>query len=77
MGRQVRARVADEVLWGSVQTKEQKRHLLRFWVDTHANSRPIAPTFAPRSSVFAHGGFRVPEGSKLRLPLHPPSRPEA
>jgi hypothetical protein len=60
-----------------VQAKHEKRHLLRFWVDTAANTRPIAPTFAPRSSVQSAGGFRVPPGSKLRLPLHPPSRPDA
>ncbi|EIE24910.1 Clavaminate synthase-like protein [Coccomyxa subellipsoidea C-169] len=59
------------------EASDEKRHLLRFWVDTDANTRPIAPTFAPRSSVQAQGGFKVPEGSKLRLPLHPPSRPDA
>jgi hypothetical protein len=61
----------------SAQTADEKRHLLRFWVDSVNNSRPIAPTFAPRSSVQAQGGFKVPGTSKLRLPLHPPGRPEA
>lgn len=41
------------------QADNEKRHLLRFWVDTLANTRPIAPTFAPRSSVQAKGGFKV------------------
>lgn len=41
------------------QADDEKRHLLRFWVDTDANTRPIAPTFAPRSSVQAEGGFKV------------------
>ncbi len=41
------------------QATDEKRHLLRFWVDTDANNRPIAPTFAPRSSVQAQGGFKV------------------
>lgn len=60
-----------------LQDNSQRRHLLRFWVDTDANDRPIAPTFAPRSSVAARGGFRVPEQAPLRLPLRPPSRPDA
>lgn len=60
-----------------LQTNDQKRHLLRFWVDTDANDRPIAPTFAPRSSVQDLGGFRYTPGTKLRLPLVPPSRPNA
>ena len=33
------------------QTPQTKRHLLRWWVHSDANDRPIAPTFAPRSSV--------------------------
>ena len=49
-----------------VQADDEKRHLLRFWVDTDANTRPIAPTFAPRSSVQAKGGFKV---STRSLPL--------
>ena len=60
-----------------LQTNDQKRHLLRFWVDTFANNRPIAPTFAPRSSVQEKGGFRYTPGTKIRLPLVPPSRPDA
>ncbi len=32
---------------------------------------PAAPSFAPRSNVEATGGFKVPPGSKLRLPLYP------
>ncbi|KAK9863979.1 hypothetical protein WJX84_007599 [Apatococcus fuscideae] len=51
----------------------QKRHLLRWWVDSTANSRPIAPTFAPRSSVPANGGFHD-YGEKVRLPFYPYSR---
>ena len=43
----------------AAQARDEKRHLLRFWVDTDANTRPIAPTFAPRSSVQAQGGFKV------------------
>ncbi len=57
-----------------LQTPETKRHLLRFWVHTDNNPRPIAKHYAPRSSVLPEGGFRVPEGSKLRLPLYPYSR---
>ena len=34
----------------------------------------VAPHFAPRSNVQEKGGFAVPEGSKLRLPLYPYSR---
>ena len=34
----------------------------------------IAPHFAPRSNVQEKGGFAVPEGSKVRLPLYPYSR---
>jgi hypothetical protein len=47
------------MLWCAVKASDEKRHLLRFWVDTDANNRPIAPTFAPRSSVQAQGGFKV------------------
>ncbi len=52
----------------------EKRHLLRWWVASDANKRPIAPLFAPRSNVQPTGGFIVPEGSKIRLPLYPYSR---
>ena len=38
------------------------------------NPRPIAPSFAPRSLVPPEGGFRVPQGSTVRLPLFPYSR---
>ncbi len=51
-----------------------KRHLLRWWVASDANKRPIAPLFAPRSNVQPTGGFIVPEGSQVRLPLYPYSR---
>ena len=34
----------------------------------------VAPHFAPRSNVQEQGGFTVPVGSKLRLPLYPYSR---
>ncbi len=57
-----------------LQTPETKRHLLRFWVHTDSNPRPVAGHYAPRSNVNPEGGFRVPEGSKLRLPLFPYSR---
>ena len=52
----------------------EKRHLLRWWVASDANKRPIAPLFAPRSNVQPTGGFIVPEGSQIRLPLYPYSR---
>ncbi|DBB18065.1 hypothetical protein WJX82_011687 [Trebouxia sp. C0006] len=52
----------------------EKRHLLRWWVASDANKRPIAPLFAPRSNVQPTGGFIVPEGSQVRLPLYPYSR---
>ncbi|KAK9813026.1 hypothetical protein WJX72_007708 [[Myrmecia] bisecta] len=52
----------------------EKRHLLRWWVHTDANKRPIASHYAPRSNVQEGGGFRVPEGSNIRLPLYPYSR---
>lgn len=57
-----------------VQSVEDKRHLIRWWIHTDGNPRPIAPSFAPRGSVAEDGGFRVPAGSKLRLPFHPYSR---
>lgn len=58
------------------QTLEQKRHLLRWWIaqPEERNPRPVAPSFAPRSVVPREGGFRVPEGSKLRLPFFPYGR---
>ena len=96
------------------QANDEKRHLLRWWVHTYDNPRPvrgccvplslnlcdavsdavsdsresygidpdpfvvpaaqIAPHFAPRSNVQEKGGFTVPKGSKLRLPLYPYSR---
>ena len=52
----------------------EKRHLLRWWVASDASKRPIAPLFAPRSNVQPTGGFIVPEGSEVRLPLYPYSR---
>ena len=57
-----------------MQTPREKRHLLRWWVATDANKRPIPPLFAPRSNVQATGGFVVPKGSSVRLPLYPYSR---
>ncbi len=30
-----------------------------------------APHYAPRSSIQAGGGFKVPPGTNLRLPLYP------
>ena len=50
---------------------EEKRHLLRWWFaqPRERNPRPIAKSYAPRSNVAPGGGFRVPEGSKLRLPF--------
>ncbi len=30
-----------------------------------------APSFAPRSSILPGGGFKVPPGTNLRLPLYP------
>jgi len=40
----------------------------------HVPAEQVAPHFAPRSNVQEKGGFTVPEGSKLRLPLYPYSR---
>ena len=40
-------------------------------MDSDANDRPIAPTFAPRSSVRPEGGFKYDAGTKLRLPFFP------
>lgn len=59
---------------GSLQTPQEKRHLLRWWVHSDANDRPVAPTFAPRSSVRPEGGFKYDAGTKLRLPFFPYSR---
>lgn len=56
------------------ETPREKCHLLRWWVATDANERPIPPLFAPRSNVQATGGFVVPKGSAVRLPLYPYSR---
>ncbi|KAK9845169.1 hypothetical protein WJX84_011671 [Apatococcus fuscideae] len=56
------------------ETPLEKRHLLRWWVHSDANDRPIAPTFAPRSSVRPEGGFKYDAGTKLRLPFFPYSR---
>ena len=58
------------------QTSEEKRHLLRWWIaqPKDRNPRPIAPSFAPRGSVQTSGGFRVPDGSNLRLPFYPYAR---
>ncbi|KAK9816577.1 hypothetical protein WJX72_002145 [[Myrmecia] bisecta] len=56
------------------EAPDQKRHLLRWWVAGREHTRPIARTFAPRSSIFPEGGFRVPEDSPLRLPLYPYTR---
>eukprot|EP00879_Flechtneria_rotunda_P022803 GHRR01024084.1.p1 GENE.GHRR01024084.1~~GHRR01024084.1.p1 ORF type:complete len:107 (-),score=4.05 GHRR01024084.1:765-1085(-) len=55
----------------------QNRHLLRWWVHTDNNKRPIAPHFAPRSNVGPQGGFSMPhyrDLTKQRLPLYPYSR---
>ena len=43
-----------------MQTKETKRHLLRWWIaqPKEQNPRPVAPSFAPRSLVQPGGGFR-------------------
>ncbi|KAL3155553.1 hypothetical protein ABBQ38_011107 [Trebouxia sp. C0009 RCD-2024] len=56
------------------ETPREKRHLLRWWIASDANKRPIPPYFAPRSNVQPTGGFRVPESSPVRLPLYPYSR---
>ncbi|KAK9813596.1 hypothetical protein WJX73_009365 [Symbiochloris irregularis] len=58
------------------ETVEEKRHLLRWWIaqPKEQNPRPIAPSFAPRSLVQPGGGFRVPEGSNVRLPFYPYAR---
>lgn len=55
----------------------QNRHLVRWWVHSDANARPIPPHYAPRSNVGAQGGFLVPDYddlSKQRLPLYPYAR---
>jgi hypothetical protein len=55
----------------------QNRHLLRWWVHSDNNERPIAPHYAPRSNVGPIGGFLVPgypDLSQQRLPLYPYSR---
>lgn len=55
----------------------QNRHLLRWWVHTDGNTRPVAPHYVPRSNVGPEGGFLVPDYpdlSKQRLPLYPYSR---
>lgn len=55
----------------------QNRHLLRWWVHSDANRRPIPPHYAPRSNVGPLGGFLVPgypDLSRQRLPLYPYSR---
>ena len=59
-----------------MQTVETKRHLLRWWIaqPKERNPRPIAPSFAPRALVQPGGGFRVPEGSTVRLPFYPYAR---
>lgn len=57
-----------------VQTPREKRHLLRWWIASDGNKRPIPPHFAPRSNVQPTGGFKVPENSKIRLPFYPYSR---
>ncbi len=57
-----------------MQAPNEKRHLLRWWVDSTANDRPIAPSFAPRSSVRPEGGFYHDDGAKLRLPFFPYAR---
>ena len=59
-----------------VQDNGDKRHLLRWWIaqPKERNPRPIAPSFAPRSLVPPEGGFRVPDGSNVRLPFFPYSR---
>ncbi|KAK9809629.1 hypothetical protein WJX73_008948 [Symbiochloris irregularis] len=58
------------------EAPEEKRHLLRWWFaqPPERNPRPIAKSYAPRSNVGPEGGFRVPEGSKLRLPFWPYGR---
>lgn len=58
------------------ESDEQRRHLLRWWIaqPKEQNPRPIAPSFAPRSLVQLQGGFRVPEGSHVRLPFFPYGR---
>ncbi|WIA42630.1 hypothetical protein OEZ86_008603 [Tetradesmus obliquus] len=53
------------------------RHLVRWWVHSDSNKRPVAPHYAPRSNVGDIGGFLVPhypDLSKQRLPLYPYSR---
>ncbi len=57
-----------------MQKPEEKRHLLRWWVHSDANDRPVAPTFAPRSSVRPEGGFKHDADAKLRLPFFPYGR---
>ena len=59
-----------------MQGLDQKRHLLRWWIaqPKEQNPRPVAPSFAPRSLVSPGGGFRVPEGSNVRLPFFPYGR---
>ena len=57
-----------------MQAPHEKRHLLRWWVASDANKRPIPPLFAPRSNVQPAGGFVYPTSSQLRLPLYPYSR---
>ena len=55
----------------------QNRHLLRWWVHSDNNTRPVAPHYAPRSNVGPEGGFLVPDYpdlSKQHLPLYPYSR---
>lgn len=54
-----------------MQAPAEKRHLLRWWVAQPAerNPRPTSTHYAPRSNANPEGGFRVPEGSKLRLPF--------
>ena len=58
-----------------LQTPEQTRHLLRWWIaqPEEQNPRPVAPSFAPRSLVQPGGGFKAPEDT-LRLPFFPYGR---
>jgi hypothetical protein len=60
-----------------VAVTPQNRHLLRWWVHSYGNDRPVAPHYVPRSNVGPEGGFLVPDYpdlSKQRLPLYPYSR---
>lgn len=56
------------------QAPEERRHLLRWWVDSDANYRSVAPAFAPRSSARPEGGFYYDAGTQLRLPFYPYDR---